>query len=984
MTFKKVILAGLLSCTMLAGCHDEDKQAAASKGTFAGDATDKDTKSQDAVVAAPQTQPDATKDAAATLQDQDLAGYVNIMRGAHSAAYIADGYSRGNTFPAMALPFGFNMWSPVNRSAKCDDSNFNNTKLCDGYKGNDFFYTFYENRDDTKLLGSIQAFAVVHEPSPWIGNRQTLQIMPVSKTDASGNLLTDRMERAEKFQRSNETAHAHYYGITFDNGTRTEMTPTDHAAYFRFTASATQPVLTILFDTFAGTSGTITIDKANGVVSGSTDHGAPRMYFYAKFDDTVTQTKQPDAAKLTSWLQFDTSGASKIVGLKIATSFLSVDQAKSNLEQEIGTKTFNDVEALAKAAWNKKLNIVQVEGATEDQKTILYSNMYRSFLYPNSAWENVAGVPTYMSPYTSPPAPKKGKIWVNNGFWDTYRTTWPLYTLLFPNAAGEMIDGFINGYKDGGWVTRWSGPGYADMMVATSSDIIFADAYMKGVRNFDIASAYASMVKNASVYSSDDSRGRKGMNETPFYGYSRLGDENVSWSLEGYLNDFGVAQMATALGKTDDAAYFSNSAINYAKIFDGESTGTWAGGWFRKRASDTSWANTNSTPQSWYGAYTEGNAWHYAFLAPQDGQGLANLYGGRDKLKAKLDAFFTTPPLKDGDFYISKPEIVSAYDVSKAANVGEYQHSNQPVHHSIYMYNYAGAPASGQKYLRDVMDKLYFSGFDANGNQTGNGYLGDEDNGEMSAWYVWSAMGVYPVSAGRPEYAIGAPYFPKMTVRVEDAKGAVHQIVIQAPNVSSSNRYVQSVKLDGKPVSHNYLLHSQIANGALLEFDMGPNPSQWGTGADDAPASITTGSAKPRPFTSLLVDKSYAVTASNAVNTDSLYDRNSSTAWNGTAPTWVEADKNAPKAGDSVLLYTLTSAAAAEGDPVSWTLKGSNDGTNWTVLDERKDQKFEWRQQVKPFALKTPAAYSRYRLEIGGTKPVNLSEFELLGYPATP
>ena len=647
---------------------------------------------------------------------------------------------------------------------------------------------------------------------------------------------------------------------------------------------------------------------------------------------------------------------------------------------------------LAAAAWNEKLNTIRVEGASEDQKIILYSNMYRSFLYPNSAWENVRdkdgkGVARYASPYTDVDDKNKvknGKIWVNNGFWDTYRTTWPLYTLLMPEQAGQMIDGFVNGYKDGGWVTRWSGPGYADSMVATSSDVIFADAYLKGVRNFDVDAAYASMLRNASTYSDNPRWGRKGMEKSIFYGYTPAGSESVSWSLEGNLNDFGIAQMALALKKPDDHAYFSNRAINYANLFDGTSTGNWAGGWFRARDEAGAWRDSSNRPHDWGYAYTEGNAWSYALLAPQDGQGLANLYGGRAALKTKLDAFFTAPTYLEGGSYGTViHEIKEARKVAELANVGQYQHSNQTVHHSIYMYNYAGSPAAGQKYLRDVMDKLYFTGFDASGVANGDGYIGDEDNGEQSAWYVFSAMGFYPVSMGRPEYAIGAPYFQQMTVKLKNAKGVENKLVINAPGVSSSNRYVQSVKLNGKPIARNYLLHSEIADGGTLDFVMGINPSQWGAGVDDVPTSITKGSAKPMPLVSLLPAKSYDVTANSLNQSINLFDRNSGTKWtSGAGRAWIEAALQSPKKGSVVKLYTLTSIANNTNAPKTWALKASDDGTTWETLDERKDQTFLWGQQTRPFALKTSKVYNRYRLEFDGTSAVELAELELLGEPA--
>jgi predicted alpha-1,2-mannosidase len=904
--------------------------------------------------------------------DLPLANYVNTTRGSTGHTESRDGIARGNTFPATAMPFGFNMWTPVNAK----DTNW-----------------FYNSSSKT-----MRAFAVTHEASGHNGNRQSLQIIPAIAEKGT-------TKREQTFQRKNEIARAHYYSVTFDNQLKTEITPTDHAAYFRFTAPDTKEKIKLFFDDFTS-GGSLTINEVDGTVSGYTLHDAhkytPRMYFFAKFDQKIA--KSAKTTGFGAWLEFDTPAANKLVGLKIATSFISVEQAKDNLEQEIANKSFDDVLALAEAAWNEKLNTIKVEGASEDQKIILYSNMYRSFLYPNSAWENVRGadgkyVPTYVSPYIAQEPVgeisnklKRGKIWVNNGFWDTYRTTWPLYTLLFPNQAGEMIDGFVNGFKDGGWTTRWSNPGYTDSMVGTSSDIIIADMYMKGVRNFDVDAAYNSIVRNASTVSGKKDRGRKGMHRSMYYGYmsTGTGSQAVSWSLEGAVNDFGLAQMAKALNRPDDLAYYTNRAITYANLFSLEKSGTWKGGWFRAKNGKGAWDDSggtsywrNVTPITWGGGYTEGNAWSYAFLAPQDGQGLANLYGGRDKLKAKLDTFFTTAPSGTSDSGSYRDEIhemKEAREAARLANVGQYQHSNQPVHHSIYMYNYAGAPASGQKYLRDVMDKLYFTGFDKNGVSNGEGYIGDEDNGEQSAWYILSAMGIYPVSMGRPEYAIGAPYFPRMSVRMKTIKNGEKTLTIRAPGVSSTNRYVQSVKLNGKPVFRNYLLHSEIADGATLDFVMGPNPSQWGTGVDDVPTSITKGDAKPKPLVSLLRTGAYDRTGSNKTSFDKLFDADSGTVWNSGSNGWVEASiKNAKPAG-TARMYTLTSIDTNVGSPKSWTLKASNDdGTTWKVLDQRKDQTFSWGQQLRPFALKRAGAYKRYRIEFDGTTPVNLAEFELLG-----
>lgn len=906
--------------------------------------------------------------------DQPLASYVNTTRGSAESGSI----SKGNNFPATALPFGFNMWSPVNTTA-------DQGVIYDATPGK-----------------NMNSFAVTHMASKWNGNRQALKIMPVK--DENVRLPN---YAGEPFQRKNEVGKAHYYSVIFDNQMKTEITPTDHAAYFRFTAPDSLAKTTVAFDTFAD-KGALKVNQAEGTASGYALHGSndftPRMYFFIKFDSAITKYQENiSSGDVRAWVQFDTPAGAKVVGMRIATSFISEEQAKDNLEQEIAGKSFDDVLRLAEDAWNKRLNTIHVQGATEDQKIILYSNMYRSFLYPNSAWENVRGAdgkstPTYVSPYTNTDKVKPGKIWVNNGFWDTYRANWPLYSLLMPNETGEMLNGFVNGYKDGGWTSRWSNPGYRDSMVATSTDIVLADAYLKGIRNFDVETAYASMLRNATNYSRDSDKGRRSMDVSIFRGYTPTGTGNtggtsrsVAWSLEGYLNDFGIAQMAKELkkdGKTgynygDEQAYFASRSLNYVNLFDPAGSGAWAGGWFRGKNLNGAWDNgsTSAQPHSWGYGYEEGNAWSYAFLAPQDGQGLANLYGGRDKLKEKLDKFFTTTPrLEGGDYGSIIHEVREAAEVHRLAGVGEYQHSNQTVHHSIYMYNYAGSPATGQKYLRDVMDKLYFTGFDANGVSDGSGYIGDEDNGEMSSWYILSAMGVYPVSMGRPEYAIGAPYFPRMTVRLKTIKNAEKTLTIRAPSVSSANRYVQSVKLNGKPVLRNYILHSEIADGATLDFVMGPNPSQWGSGVDDVPTSITKGDAKPKPSVSLLQTGFYDGNASNATQFATLFDKHSGTGfWNSGANGWVELWVMDTKPVSLAKMYTLTSIASNVDSPKSWTVKGSEDGTTWEILDQRKDEIFKWGQQTRPFSLNTTKAYKRYRIEFDGAKPANLAELELLG-----
>jgi len=572
--------------------------------------------------------------------------YAVTTRGTHSTG----GFSRGNNFPATAVPHGFNFWTPVTNA------------------GSTSWLYEYHRANDALNLPRIQAFSASHETSPWMGDRQTFQVMP-STVDSVPN--PSRPARALPFRHANEVARPHYYGVTFDNGLKAEITPSDHAAMLRFTFPGT--AASLIFDNVSNAGG-LTLDTAGGVVSGYSDvrsglsTGATRMFYYAVFDRPVTA-----GAKLTGqgrdnvlgYLAFD-AGADRTVTMRIASSLISLAQARHNLELEIGpTDTFEAVRQRAQQAWDTKLGVVEVAGATEDQLSTLYSNLYRLFLYPSSGFENTgtAGAPAYehavQSATTTPPStPTRtgapvvpGKVYVNNGFWDTYRTTWPAYALLTPAAAGQMVDGFVQQYRDGGWVSRWSSPGYADLMVGTSSDVAFADAYLKGVTGFDAREAYDAAVRNATVRPPNANVGRKGLATSTFLGYTSVQStgEAMSWAMDGYINDFGIANMASQLARhatgaqreryLAEAEYFRNRALNYVHMFDP------AVDFFQGRNADGSFRLRPGgyDPRVWGFDYTETDGWNMAFHAPHDGRGLANLYGGPTRLADKLDAFFATP-----------------------------------------------------------------------------------------------------------------------------------------------------------------------------------------------------------------------------------------------------------------------------------------------------------------------------------------------------
>ncbi|AIF48254.1 GH92 family glycosyl hydrolase [Dyella japonica] len=898
--------------------------------------------------------------------------YVDTRRGTNANAH----FSRGNNVPAVALPHGFNFWTPTTQA------------------GSDWIYQ-YQDRNGADNHPRIQAFALSHEPSPWMGDRQTFQVMPAAV--AAGAPPLDRDARSLAFTHDHEIARADLYQVRFDNGMSAAMTPTDHAAMMRFTFTGDRSQL--LFDN-RNDKGDIELDAAHASISGYSDvasrlsTGATRLFFYATFDRPVTESGRLTGQgrdHVAAWFGFDTH-ADKVVTMRMATSLISLEQARRNLAQEIADgDTFDKVQARAAQRWDDMLGRIEIPGASAHDKVTLYSNLYRLFLYPNEAFENLGTLAhpdyRYASPFSAPAGANTptqtgarvlaGKPYVNNGLWDTYRTAWPAYALLTPTQAGEMIDGFVQQYRDGGWIARWSSPGYADLMVGTSADVAFADAWNKGIRNFDVRSFYQAALKDATVVSDVPGAGRKGIARSVFHGYvDNSTDEGLSWSMAGYLNDFGIGELAQTLAAdhqandpyaahyADDARYFRSRSLGYVNLFDV------ATGFFVGRKPDGSWRidAAHFDPFAWGGDYTETNAWNMTFEGVQDGQGLANLYGGVEALTGKLDAFFGAGT----DFHVGAyGDIIHEMLEARDVRMGQYGHSNQPSHHILYMYDLAGQPWKTQDKVRDALSRLYV------GSEIGQGYPGDEDNGEMSAWWVFSAAGFYPLRMGTPTYAIGAPYFPHMIIHLENGK----TIDIRAPEVSDRHRYIQSVMLNGKPYDRSWLAHTDLANGAVLDFRMGDAPSTWGSAAGDARLpSITQGSEKPAPLVDLADSEGAQVLVpGDKAAARALSDNTSDTEalLRGAEPI-VQLDLKQP---GQVSMYTLTSSAQPGRDPGSWTLEGSSDGVHWVTLDERRGESFPWRRQTRAFGVTHPGSYAHYRWRVeraSASQGVALSEMEWL------
>ncbi len=897
-----------------------------------------------------------------------LTNLVDTRRGTNSSG----SFSRGNNLPISAVPNGFTFFTPVTDA-----------------RSNSWEY-YYAQANDADNHPRLQGFSVSHEPSPWMGDRNQLSVMPSTSATPTG----DPTGRALAFDHADEVARPDYYRVSFLNKLKTELAPTDHGAVLRFTFPGEGGSLT--FDT-VDRQGSFVLDAAAGTVHGWVDNGSglsvgrSRMFFTGTFSAKPTGSGTAPGANApgAAYAAFDT----KTVELRLSTSFIGLDQARHNADLELAGRSFDAIHTAATGAWQARLGVVEVGGATQAQLSALYGSLYRLNLYPNSQFENTGSAAKPVYRYASPVLPqtgepsdtqtsaqvRDGRIYVNNGFWDTYRTVWPAYSLLYPEVAADLVDGFTQQYRDGGWIARWSSPGYADLMTGTSSDVAFAGAYLRGVTLKDPLATYDAGLKNATTLPAASGVGRKGLATSIFAKYTDTGTgESVSWGLEGAINDAGLAQMAAKLATDprvpparraslrDEAGYLQDRSSEYVNLFDRRV------GFFQGRNANGSFKQDpkNYDPESWGDVYTETDGWNFAFHAPQDGQGLAALYGGRAGLEAKLDRFFATPELanKPGGY----GGVIHEMREAQAVRMGQFGMSNQVSHHIPYMYDYVQRPDKTQRLVREVLQRLYV------GDEIGQGYPGDEDNGEMSAWYVLSALGLYPLQSGSPNWAVGSPLFPRAVIH-----RAGGDLSITADGNSVRNVYVQGLNLNGDRHRSTSLSTAELAGPTRLDFTMGAKPSRWGTGRNDVPPSPTKASkGVPKPDADAGSPGVGVLTAANGRDVSALTDDDATTQTTFTdgvpSLSW-----NALGSGQRVSSYTLTSGSAP-GDPTAWTLEGSQDGRSWKRLDSRTEQSFPWRGQTRPFSVARPGTYRMYRLRFQGSGPVSLAEVELLVSPRLP
>lgn len=932
--------------------------------------------------------------------------YVNTVSG----TYNGTNFSRGNTVPSTTLPHGFNQLIPITEGVH------NANQLYQYQQSGTETYAKRGGGTVTKKNNTLSHICVDHFTSVYNKDYGSFQFMINSSFDAGnpdslnpGNVEGTAGGRNAAFRHENEIARPYLYQVTFDEydeadsgtwrapGTTMAVTPTMHCGVAQFTYPAGSSFANVVLDQERA-SGSTTVYE-DGRFEGYSDHtafGSTRMYFCGRFQQTPTAIANVGSG-IKKVVQFGAELEEEMtVEMVFATSFISREQAWHNLELELGiTETayedslFEETCDTAHEIWNEQLGVISgIEGATYEQLCTVYTGLYKMYSYPILGSENVGTnenpIWKHMDVSEEKDSPadtvvSDGIIYVICDLWGLSLTNFPALTLFSPNQTGDLLNGLLAHYDDGGWVPRWSRPGPSTSMIGTSSDIAFADAMVCGV-DFDWEKAYESAVKNAQVYSSSASLGRKQLDTAVFLGYSYrdgsvLNSSELSWSLLNNQCDYGITQMAKILGRTDDYSYFLNKSLSYTLLYNPiDPTGKDNGGFLQSKNKDGSWLQSSFNPKSWWGPCVETNMWNSQFIQ-YDANGLAALYGGREVLESKLDDFFSTID----DTTVNTAGKIHEQIEQRENKFGMAGMENQPSFHIPYMYNYTNSPYKTQALTREMLRRLFV------GADIGQGYPGDEDSGQTSAWYILSALGLYRVNPGSGEYTITSPLFTKAVINMDNGK----KLTISAPNNSSENVYIQSVELNGVAYEKNYIPYKDLADGGLLSFRMGNTPSDWGKGEDAISDAALTGEGQTPSYMADMtvpgigadtIDTSVlSAAAPSAKKIAALFDNTSltNTTLSGTDKSILLFNPE-PQV---VTLYTLTSGSAADKAPSEFTLSASSDGVTWTELDSRTGETFGWKQYTRAFAVpaERQKAYTYFKLEFSDAEDIQLAEVELIG-----
>ena len=745
----------------------------------------------------------ASLTAKAAVTPAEPVDYVSTLVGTESKIEL----STGNTYPAVAMPWGMNFWMPQT-----------------GKMGNGWAYVYSADK--------IRGFKQTHQPSPWINDYGQFSILPIT-----GKPEFDQDKRASWFSHKAEIATPYYYRVYLaDYDVVAELAPTERACAMRFTYPENDKSFVVV-DAFDKGSYVKILPEKQMIVGYTTKNsgGVPdnfKNYFVVKFDKPFTYkaavadgtvgegNTEATCNHAGAIIGFQTKRG-EVVNVQVASSFISEEQALRNLG-ELKDGCFDRIKAEGRKTWNNVLGKIEIEDQNIDHKRTFYSCLYRSVLFPRSFFEyDAQGKVVHYSPYNGKVLP--GYMFTDTGFWDTFRCLFPLLNVMYPSMNTKMQEGLVNAYKESGFLPEWASPGHRGCMVGNNSASIVADAYLKGLRGYDAEELWKAVVHGANnVHPTVSSTGRLGheyYNKLGYVPYDVKINENVARTLEYAYDDWCIYKFGKALGKSEkELKPFLARAYNYKNVFDPETK------LMRGRNKDGKF-QTPFSPLKWGDAFTEGNSWHYSWSVFHDPQGLINLMGGKQNFNQMLDSVFNVPPLFDDSYYGG---VIHEIREMQIMNMGNYAHGNQPIQHMIYLYGYSGQPWKTQYWIREVMDKLYTAHPD--------GYCGDEDNGQTSAWYVFSAMGFYPVCPGSNQYVLGVPYFDKLTLHLENGKS----LTVTAKGNSDDTRYVNAMTLNGETYNHNYLTHDAVMNGGNIVFDMSTTPNtQRGTLAEDVPYSLS-------------------------------------------------------------------------------------------------------------------------------------------------
>ena len=714
--------------------------------------------------------------------------------------------STGNNYPVIALPWGMNFWTPQT-----------------GKNGDGWQYTYTADK--------IRGFKQTHQPSPWMNDYGMFSLMPIT-----GEVNFDEEKRASWFSHKAEIAKPYYYRVYLaDYDITTEIAPTERAAMFRFTFPQEEMSYVVLDAYDRGSyvqiqpeknrivgyttrnSGGVTKDFKNWFII---DFGS-RSFDYTSVTDSkeiFTDRKELKDNHTGAIVGFRT-GHRDVVTARVASSFISLEQAERNLN-ELGKKSFDEIASDGRKIWNDVLGRIQVEGGSEEQMRTFYSCLWRSLHFPRRFYEiDEKGNPIHYSPYNGQILP--GYLFADTGVWDTFRCLFPFLNLVYPSMNEQMQAGLVNAYLESGYLPEWSSPGHRDCMIGQNSASVVADAYIKGIRVANQDKLWDAVTYGAHHHLDRSASGRVGHDY-----YDRLGyvpcnvgiGQNVARTLEYAYNDWSIYTLGKAMGKSEaELAPYKKAALNYANVYNPARKlmcGREEQGAF----------NADFVPENWSGEFCEGNSWHWSFCVFHDPAGLSKLMGGRDEMTEMMDSVFVLPSYLG----LRSRGMIHEMREMQVMDMGQYAHGNQPIQHMVYLYNWTGQPWKAQYWTREIMDKLY--------NPNADAYCGDEDNGQTSAWYVFSAMGFYPVCPGTKQYAMGSPLFQKILVKLENGK----TIQIEAPDNNKQTRYVNDVKVNGKSVSRTWLEHDELTKGATIKFQMSSKPNKKrGTDEKDAPYSFT-------------------------------------------------------------------------------------------------------------------------------------------------